>query len=225
MPRTTSVEELKLIESIVTAHPNGIGIADIEAEIARRQGGKPNRRTLQRRLKKLIDEECLTTEGESIALVYKPTSSTAILARASVTLAAPVTAEAELYVPVCLEGAAIRDQVRLPLMLRRPVGYLREFLEAYQPGETFYLPEALRCQLHEMGRTSVTERPAGTYARDILGRLLVDLSWASSKLEGNTYSRLDTQNLIEFGQVAKGKDAIETQMILNHKAAIEMLIE
>lgn len=82
MPRTTSVEELMLIESIVTAHPNGIGIADIEAEIARRQGGKPNRRTLQRRLKKLIDEECLTTEGESIALVYKPTSSSAILARA-----------------------------------------------------------------------------------------------------------------------------------------------
>jgi hypothetical protein len=53
----------------------------------------------------------------------------------------------------------------------------------------------------------------------------VDLSWASSKLEGNTYSRLDTQNLIEFGQIARGKDAIETQMILNHKAAIEMLIE
>ncbi|MCD8536269.1 MAG: Fic family protein [Burkholderiaceae bacterium] len=69
------------------------------------------------------------------------------------------------------------------------------------------------------------ERPAGTYARDILGRLLVDLSWASSRLEGNTYSRLDTQNLIEFGQAARGKDAIETQMILNHKAAIEMLIE
>ncbi|CDM22481.1 hypothetical protein BN940_00001 [Castellaniella defragrans 65Phen] len=76
-----------------------------------------------------------------------------------------------------------------------------------------------------MGRTSANERPAGTYARDILGRLLVDLSWASSRLEGNTYSRLDTQNLIEFGQVAKGKDVIETQMILNHKAAIEMLIE
>ncbi|WP_222930813.1 Fic family protein [Allochromatium palmeri] len=76
-----------------------------------------------------------------------------------------------------------------------------------------------------MGRTSADERPAGTYARDILGRLLVDLSWASSKLEGNTYTRLDTQNLIEFGQIAQGKDVIETQMILNHKAAIEMLIE
>jgi Fic family protein len=53
----------------------------------------------------------------------------------------------------------------------------------------------------------------------------VDLSWASSKLEGNTYSRLDTQKLIELGQIAKGKDAIETRMILNYKSAIEILIE
>ena len=225
MPRATLTEELRLIESIVVAHPSGIGIAGIEAEIARRQGDKPNRRTLQRRLHKLIDERRVTTEGESIALVYKPISGSVVPASASMTLTATAIAEPELYVPVSPEGASIRDQVRRPLMHRRPIGYQREFLETYQPGTTFYLPESLRRQLHEMGRTSANERPAGTYARDILGRLLVDLSWASSKLEGNTYSRLDTQNLIEFGQVAKGKDAIETQMILNHKAAIEMLIE
>ena len=134
-------------------------------------------------------------------------------------------AESELYVSVSAEGARIRDKVSGPLMHRRPVGYQREFLESYQPGQTFYLSESLRNQLHDMGRTAANERPAGTYARDILGRLLVDLSWASSKLEGNTYSRLDTQNLIEKGQAAQGKDAIETQMILNHKAAIEMLID
>ena len=225
MPRATLTQELQLIESIVAAHPRGIGITAVEAEIARRHGDKPNRRTLQRRLQKLIDEQRVTTEGESIALVYKLISGSVVPASASMTLTTTVTAEAELYVPVSPEGAAIRDQVRRPLMHRRPVGYQREFLETYQPGTTFYLPESLRRQLHEMGRTSANERPAGTYARDILGRLLVDLSWASSKLEGNTYSRLDTQNLIEFGQVAKGKDAIETQMILNHKAAIEMLIE
>ena len=225
MPRATLTEELKLIESIVAAHPSGIGITAIEAEMAQGQGGKPNRRTLQRRLQKLIGEQRLTTEGESIALVYKPVSGSVVPASGSMTLTATATAEAELYVPVSPEGAVIRDQVRLALMHRRPVGYQRDFLQAYQPGETFYLPEPLRLQLHEMGRTSANERPAGTYARDILGRLLVDLSWASSKLEGNTYSRLDTLNLIELGQVAKGKDAIETQMILNHKAAIEMLIE
>ena len=227
MPRATLTEELKLIESIVAAHPSGIGITAIEAEMAQGQGGKPNRRTLQRRLQKLIGEQRLTTEGESIALVYKLISGSVVPASGSMTLTATTTATAgaELYIPVSPEGAVIRDQVRLALMHRRPVGYQRDFLQAYQPGETFYLPEPLRLQLHEMGRTSANERPAGTYARDILGRLLVDLSWASSKLEGNTYSRLDTLNLIELGQVAKGKDAIETQMILNHKAAIEMLIE
>lgn len=225
MPRTTPLEELKLIEAIVAAHSSGIGIADIEAEVERRQGDKPNRRTLQRRLRKLIEARRLTTEGESIALVYKPAAGSVPDASARAAVKSTTVAPAELYVPVSPEGATIRDHVRQPLMYRKPVGYQREFLEAYQPGTTFYLPELLRRQLHEMGRTFETERPAGTYARDILGRLLVDLSWASSKLEGNTYSRLDTQNLIELGQVAQGKDAIETQMILNHKAAIEMLIE
>ncbi|MGH8251376.1 MAG: Fic family protein [Steroidobacteraceae bacterium] len=58
-----------------------------------------------------------------------------------------------------------------------------------------------------------------------MSRLLIDLSWSSSRLEGNTYTRLDTERLIRFGEEATGKDAKETQMILNHKAAIEWLVE
>lgn len=225
MPRATPTEELQLIETIVAAHPGGLRIADLEAEMARQQGVQLNRRTLQRRLQKLVDAQRLATEGDSVAVVYRLAQGASVRSLPTATVATTETAEAELYVPVSAEGAAIRDQVRLPLMHRRPVGYQRAFLDAYQPGETFYLPQALRLQLHEMGRTSAAERPAGTYARDVLGRLLVDLSWASSKLEGNTYTRLDTQNLIERGLVATGKDAIETQMILNHKAAIEMLVD
>jgi Fic family protein len=79
--------------------------------------------------------------------------------------------------------------------------------------------------LTRIGATPALERPAGTYARHILDRLLVDLSWASSRLEGNTYSLLDTQRLIQFGEAAEGKDAIDTQMILNHKAAIEFIVD
>ncbi|MEY4755434.1 MAG: hypothetical protein RJA34_332 [Pseudomonadota bacterium] len=225
MPRAKSTEELLQIEAIVAGLPNGAGIAAIEAELDRLNAHKPNRRTLQRRLGQLVAEKRLRTEGESVALVYKAVSEDVIQLAGVETPTATATAEPELYVPVSAEGAAVRDQVRRALMHRRPVGYQREFLQAYQPGTSFYLPDSLRRQLHDMGRTPESERPAGTYAREILGRLLVDLSWASSKLEGNTYSRLDTQNLIEFGQIARGKDAIETQMILNHKAAIEMLVE
>jgi len=53
-----------------------------------------------------------------------------------------------------------------------------------------------------MGRTTDLDEPAGTYRRAILNRLLIDLSWASSNLEGNTYSRIDTCELIEHGQTA-----------------------
>jgi hypothetical protein len=53
---------------------------------------------------------------------------------------------------------------------------------------------------------------------------LIDLSWNSSRLEGNTYSLLDTKRLIEFGQEAKGRDLLEAQMIVNHKDAISFLV-
>lgn len=194
----TQTENLALIETLITERPQGIGIAALEKALAQRTGTTVQRRTLQRRLERLLKDRCIVAEGRSVALVYKLALPGAA---ASVAQAQP-GAEAELYVPLSPEDAAIRERVRLALMHRRPVGYQREFFEAYVPGVTFYLPESIRAQLHEMGRTPAApagEWPARNYARDIMNRLLVDLSWASSRLEGNTYSRLDTQNLIEFG--------------------------
>ena len=54
--------------------------------------------------------------------------------------------------------------------------------------------------------------------------LLIDLAWNSSRLEGNTYSLLDTKRLIELGEEAEGRAHLEAQMILNHKDAIEFLV-
>ena len=85
--------------------------------------------------------------------------------------------------------------------MRHQVGYDRAFLDSYRPNETFYLSPAGREHLHQVGRP-VT---AGTYARQILDRLLVDLSWNSSRLEGNAYSLLDTTRLLEIGEEADGK--------------------
>ena len=204
MPRPTLIEDLERIESIIAAHPSGIRIADIETEMTRLHGDAPNRRTLQRRLQKLIDARRLSTEGASIALVYRPIPGAAAPVNGLIPATRLELAEPEVYVRMSPEGADIRDRIRQPPMHRRPTAYQYDFLKSYIPGDTFYLPESLRRQLHIMGRTSEHARPAGTYARDILARLLIDLSWASSKLEGNTYSRLDTRNLIEFGQVEFG---------------------
>ncbi len=51
------------------------------------------------------------------------------------------------------------------------------------------------------------------------------LSWNSSRLEGNTYSLLDTRRLLDVGEEAEGKAWLEAQMILNHKDAIEFLVD
>ncbi len=75
-------------------------------------------------------------------------------------------------------------------------------------------------------RSRPWRRAAGKHVRaPDPSRLLVDLSWASGRLEGNTYTRLDTQNLIELGSRAPDKVQRETQMILTHKATIEMFVE
>jgi len=128
-------------------------------------------------------------------------------------------------IPLSPEGQSIRDAVRKPLSARALTGHDDSLLLNYVPGNTWYLSAQLRAHLHQVGRVLNSADPAGTFARQVYERLLIDLAWSSSRLEGNTYSRLDTENLLERGQAASGKDAREAQMILNHKKAIEMLVE
>lgn len=178
-------------------------------------GGEISRRSLQRRLSDLVARHHLVIEKKGRSSRYfiplpEQTSET----RAD-----------EDAIPLSPSAVEVREKVRKPETQRTPVSYRREFLAEYRPNESRYLTGETTAHLRRIGRTSDLERPAGTYARHVLDRLLVDLSWASSRLEGNTYSLLDTQRLIEHGQAAEGKGAAETQMILNHKAAIEFLVE
>ncbi|MCA9003048.1 MAG: Fic family protein, partial [Planctomycetes bacterium] len=115
------------------------------------------------------------------------------------------------------------DLVTRALVERNPVGYRMDFLGAYQPNASAYLSPEIRKRLRGVGKVGVSGQPAGTYTRQLLDRLLIDLSWNSSRLEGNTYSLLETQRLLEIGETAQGKGAFEAQMILNHKAAIELI--
>jgi hypothetical protein len=115
------------------------------------------------------------------------------------------------------------DWRSIPPSRRNKVAYDFGRLAGYKPNVTRWLNEEERAQLQAAGGGRRLE--AGTYSRAIAQKLLVDLSYASSALEGNTYSYLDTQVLIEFGQAAEGKALEETQMILNHKEAITYLID
>ena len=201
------------IDERVLAHlknsPDGLGIEALSHLLV----GQISRRSLQRRLSELVVAARLISEKKGRSTRYFLPPSVAEVRRE------------EGSVALSPSGLEVRQRVWRPLTERTPVGYKREFLDRYRPNESSYLTPETIDHLNRIGRTTDSERPAGTYARHILDRLLVDLSWASSHLEGNTYSLLDTKRLIEHGQAAEGKDAAETQMILNHKAAIEFLVE
>lgn len=127
-------------------------------------------------------------------------------------------------IPLSPEAKDIQEQVSRPIQARTLVGYSIQFLDEYRPNSTYYLSETILKRLFEIGKTD-GEQPAGTFTRKIFGRLLIDLSWNSSRLEGNTYSLLETERLFELSRTAEGKDLREAGMILNHKDAIEFLID
>ncbi len=122
-------------------------------------------------------------------------------------------------------SAAVRAHLRTPGHRRPLVRHDPGFLDAYVPGLSFYLEDADRRMLAEAGSQVGQPVPAGTYARRILEQLLIDLSWASSRMEGNTYDILETEHLIRFGKAAEGKDRKDALMILNHKAAVQHVVD
>lgn len=213
----TIEEELDALADFLGAHREGLARQEIGAAFRTPSGESLSPRTLLRRLNRLIEEGRVKRDGPSNAPIYRAVSSQQSPQR--VTQGEPA--------PIQLSSIAneLRESVGRPIVERQPVGYQRQLLTSYIPGETWYLDNKTRAGLHELGRTPDPERPAGTFAREIYENLLIDLSWASSRLEGNTYSRLDTASLLKFGHRAEGKDAIEAQMVLNHKRAIDFLIE
>lgn len=183
------------------------------------------RRTALNRLNRLRQAGLVNRVGETRATVYLLTEA----GRARLVAdQQPRSFGAEPSLGSGLSAIAenLRKKLRRPVSERPAVGYHRSFLESYQPNETYYLPDSDRLKLFEIGsQPGMEEEPAGTYARHICQRLLIDLSWNSSRLEGNTYSLLETEQLFQAGRSGDAQLSNEAVMILNHKAAIEFLLE
>jgi fido (protein-threonine AMPylation protein) len=64
-----------------------------------------------------------------------------------------------------------------------------------------------------------------TIQKKELERLIIELSWKSSKIEGNTYTLLDTEKLLLEGTEAIGHSKEEAVMIVNHKNAFTFIHE
>jgi len=206
-----SIDENAQIIAVISQYPDGVAIQRILDELKL----SSSRRTLLRRLTTLVDKGRLEKIGIGKGTRYR---------LVDIFLSSTNNIQHETLARTDAANQVL-EYVSQEITKRKPANYQKSFLEQYTPNESFYLDPSLRTHLKEIGTQPDGEHPAGTFARDILDRLLTDLSWNSSRLEGNTYSLLETQKLILFDSVPENKNPFDTQMVLNHKKAIAFMVD
>jgi Fic family protein len=118
--------------------------------------------------------------------------------------------------------------------------YFKKEIDEREIKESFNLrliPEILKvCSLFSSNELEQIELLQNKFKKNIsmlseieykkeLERLAIDLSWKSSQIEGNTYSLLETERLLKEKQTASGKTKEEATMLLNHKEAIDFIVD
>lgn len=78
--------------------------------------------------------------------------------------------------------------------------------------------------LQEKFTENISKLSVNAYKKEF-ERLAIDLSWKSSQIEGNTYSLLETEKLLKEKETAAGKTRDEATMLLNHKEALDFILE
>lgn len=182
-------------------------------ELAERLGVPES--TLRRRLSQLVDANRVERSGAGRSTKYRLAAAPQPQPTTATDLSTQTLVQ---WSPAAQE---LRQRLRAPLGARTPVGYERNLVDGYIPNTSFLLGATLAQELYELGKTK-DQQPAGTYARNVLEQLLIDLSWSSSHLEGNRLTKLDTVKLFESGATTGDRDAV---MLLNHKQAIEFMVE
>jgi Fic family protein len=179
-------------------------------------------RTLRNWLRDLAAEGLIESRGERKGRQYRardgvivPGIGTTIGAAQAPTVTAPPLFSAP--------NQAVIKRVEAPLYTRAPATYREDWLQAYVPNESTYLTSQRREELRALGRRESVYGRAGTYIQKIYHRLLIDFTFNSSRLEGNTYTLIDTERLLLQGAAAAGKPNAERIMILNHKEAIDYI--
>ena len=221
MKRTLRNEILKLLDERAAASQPGPAAGEISARL-----GEP-RSTVNQNLARMVREGLIAREGVGPATHYRRAVPARLAERAAAVEASTQPDSTPVVIaqagPKWTEAATqLRAVLQQPLGARPPVTYYRDFVDGYRPNETSLLPAHLAAALYAEGRMQ-GQQPAGTYARRVLEQLLIDLSWYSSRLEGNRKSLLDTRKLFERGRSAS--DDRDATMLLNHKDTIEFLVD
>jgi Fic family protein len=159
--------------------------------------------TLRRDLTRLVTENVLVTEGQNKGTRYSISPTYDVFASIDI----------DTYFEKEIDQRKIK------------AGYNFELLDTLAEAPLFTVAEYQKlADLQQQFKENVSRLTPAQYKKE-LERLAVDLSWKSSQIEGNTYSLLETERLLLERQTAQGKSLEEAKMLLNHKEALDYIIE
>lgn len=160
--------------------------------------------TLKRMLTKLMEENVLQIAGLGKSTKYQ----------LSTTYHVQVSIDMDAYYQKEIDERQIRESFN-PLIIKETLHNIQLFNEAELK---------LLSSLQQEYQNNIKELKINEYQKE-LERLAIDLSWKSSQIEGNTYSLLETEKLLKEKETAAGKTKEEAVMLLNHKDALDFIIE
>ena len=214
--RQLTSEILALLTARASAGLGPARAGDIAAHV---RGKRP---TVNRYLATMVAKGAILREGVGPATSYRIASTDTHAVALTETVQAADKSSATVILPWSAKALELRTRMEAPLATRTPVSYQRQFVDDFVPNQSSLLPPRLADALFVEGRAR-GQQPASTYARKVLEQLLIDLSWHSSRLEGNRKSLLDTRELFARGRSAD--DDEDATMLLNHKDAIEFMVD
>lgn len=160
--------------------------------------------TLKRTLLKLVKKQLIVANGRGKSTTYTLSKSYQILN----------TIDIDKYFEQEIDERTIKSSYDFDLIN----GFLEDFSIFTEKELT------LLNFLNDKYLQNIATLSKVTYDKE-LERLAIDLSWKSSQIEGNTYSLLETERLLQEKQTAKGKTKDEAVMLLNHKDTLDFIIE
>jgi Fic family protein len=163
--------------------------------------GSVTRITISRDLERFLKAGLIERQGAGRTVSYSPSAQYAILKKIDV----------EKYFSIESDQRKIREKFNFDIF--------SQLRDIFTEAEKNKLSE-----LNEIYRKKVKNIPVDALKKEI-ERLNIDFSWKSSKIEGNTYSLLETEQLIKNQEQAEGHSKEEATMILNHKKALEYIRE
>ena len=160
--------------------------------------------TVKRILSQLTDDGLVISEGRSRGTTYRVSQAYGVLS--------PINLDT--YFKKEIDEREVKE------------GYNLGLIKSVLPKVSLFTEYELSRlnSLHSMYKKNVSELTALEYGKE-LERLAIDLSWKSSQIEGNTYSLLETERLLKEKETAQGKKKEEAIMLLNHKSALDFIIE